>query len=415
MTVRMAWVCALLAVIAAVVPPVLSTKPREEPSTARPDLSDVPFGVFLASDWRGPHLLGAFETWLGAEVRVGRTYVPGEAWNALGGPDFVLQPWMRWRAAKPSRMLVLNVPMVMPNEGDLPDDAVSVLLNAGADGAFDPYFDRLARTLVAGHAPDTVIVPGWEMNGLTYSSRCSADPQAWMAYWRRIVAVMRAVPGQRFRFDFSPNRGPDAIGWTACYPGDDVVDIIGMDSYDQGPGHRFADYVDQPYGLEAQAEFASSHGKKISFPEWGLFRYGDRPEFVRDMLDWIARHDVAYHSIVDYCPHGVWRCPANPRSARVFRQILRDPGFRPGPSPPPATSPLPASVTPAGPPDASATPASSPVTSAAPAAQAAAPSGSAPPTPQPSPAVTSATVDSATVDSAAVTSAAVISTPVATG
>ncbi|MFF0866351.1 glycoside hydrolase family 26 protein [Nonomuraea sp. NPDC003560] len=375
MTVRLAWVCALLAVIAAVVPPALSAKRAKEPSAAaRADLSSVPFGVFLASDWRGPHLLGAFESWLGAEVRVGRTYVPGEAWNALGGPDFVLQPWMRWRAAKPGRMLVLNVPMVMPNEGGLPDEAVSVLLNAGADGAFDPYFDRLARTLVAGRAPDTVIVPGWEMNGLTYSSRCSADPPAWQAYWRRIVAVMRAVPGQRFRFDFSPNRGPDAIGWTECYPGDDVVDIIGMDSYDQGPGHRFADYVDQPYGLEAQADFAAAHRKPISFPEWGLFRYGDRPEFVRDMLDWIARHDVAYHSIVDYCPHGVWQCPANPRSSRVFRQLMRDPAFRRGPSAPPTTPPA-TSPAPTSPP----APAPSPE-----------PSGSGSPAPQPRPAVTDA-------------------------
>ncbi|MGW3061719.1 hypothetical protein ACWC98_38270, partial [Streptomyces goshikiensis] len=31
-------------------------------------------------------------------------------------------------------------------------------------------------------------------------------------------------------FDFAPNRGKDAIGWTECYPGDDVVDIVGMDS-----------------------------------------------------------------------------------------------------------------------------------------------------------------------------------------
>ncbi|MFI7462188.1 glycoside hydrolase family 26 protein [Nonomuraea sp. NPDC049646] len=383
MTVRMAWVCALLAVVAAVIPPALSAKrAKQQPSAgARADLSSVPFGVFLASDWRGPHLLGAFESWLGAEVRVGRTYVPGEAWNALGGPDFVLQPWMRWRAAKPGRMLVLNVPMVMPNEGGLPDEAVAVLLNAGADGAFDPYFDRLARTLVAGRAPDTVIVPGWEMNGLTYSSRCSADPEAWQAYWRRIVTVMRAVPGQRFRFDFSPNRGPDAIGWTECYPGDDVVDIIGMDSYDQGPGNRFADYVDQPYGLEAQADFAAAHRKPISFPEWGLFRYGDRPEFVRDMLDWIARHDVAYHSIVDYCPHGVWQCPANPRSSRVFRQLMHDPGFRRGPSAPPTS-----------PPATSPAPTSPPAPSPEPGGSGPEPGGSASPPAQPRPAVTSAPV-----------------------
>ncbi|MFI6920161.1 glycoside hydrolase family 26 protein [Nonomuraea spiralis] len=374
---RTAWVCALLATFIAVGPPAGGTEPPPEPSADPVTRPAAPFGVFLASDGRGPSLLPAFESWLGAEVRVGRTYVPGEAWQALGGPDFILQPWLRWRAAKPSRMLVVNVPMIVPNEGGLPDEAVSALLRAGADSAFDPYFDRLARVLVSGRAPDTVIVPGWEMNGIVYSSRCSADPEAWKAYWRRIVTVMRAVPGQRFRFDFTPSRGPDAIGWTDCYPGDDVVDIIGMDSYDQSPGHEFADYVAQPFGLGAQADFATEHHKQISFPEWGLFRYGDRPEFIRDMIGWIAQHDVAYHSIVDYCPHGVWLCPANPKSSQVFKELMRDPGFHPGATPPPTTPP----IAPPSAPPAPAPPAPPPV--------------SLPTSPQPGPAVTSVAVASA--------------------
>ncbi|MFE1560969.1 hypothetical protein ACFW6V_39045, partial [Streptomyces sp. NPDC058734] len=29
-----------------------------------------------------------------------------------------------------------------------------------------------------------------------------------------------------------------------------------------------------------------------------------------------------YHSITDYCPHGVWQCGQNPRSAQVFREFL---------------------------------------------------------------------------------------------
>jgi hypothetical protein len=33
-----------------------------------------------------------------------------------------------------------------------------------------------------------------------------------------------------------------------------VVDIVGMDSYDQRPGSSFQDYIDQPGGLRAQAE-----------------------------------------------------------------------------------------------------------------------------------------------------------------
>src|SRR5690606_38452290 len=115
------------------------------------------------------------------------------------------------------------------------------------------------------------------------------DPEGWKAYWRRIVATMRSVDGQKFRFDFAPSRGRDAIGWTECYPGDDVVDIIGMDSYDQQPGESFEDQVKQPFGLQHQVDFARERGKPISYPEWGLFRRGDNVEYMRRMLAWIHR------------------------------------------------------------------------------------------------------------------------------
>jgi hypothetical protein len=296
-------------------------------------------GMFFASDERGTARTVAAESWLGVALTVGRTYLPGESWNALQGPDHILKPWTRWRAAKPGRMLALNVPMITPNEGGLSDVEVRVLLNAGADGAFDLFFERLAQRLVTAGAADTILVLGWEMNGTTYSSRCKPHPGAWKAYWRRIVETMRAVRGQHFRFDFAPNRGKDAIAWTKCYPGDDVVDIIGMDSYDQAPGMTFDDYVRQPYGLQDQADWAAKHGKPMSYPEWGLFRHGDRPQFVAAMLRWIATHDVAYHSIADYCPHGVWQCRSNARSSAVFRKWLRASYPRLTPAGPPASAP----------------------------------------------------------------------------
>ena len=40
-------------------------------------------------------------------------------------------------------------------------------------------------------------------------------------------------------------RGPDAVPWTQCYPGDDTVDIIGMDSYDQPSGLTFDEQVER--------------------------------------------------------------------------------------------------------------------------------------------------------------------------
>lgn len=119
-----------------------------------------------------------------------------------------------------------------------------------------------------------------------------------------------------------------------------MVDIIGMDSYDQPAGGTFDSYVSEPYGLEDQVEFAAKRGKPVSYPEWGLFRNGDNPEFVRRMVEWMRTHDTAYQTVTDYCPHGFWQCDRNPRSAAVFRQLMSgSAGAVPAPAPAPSPQP----------------------------------------------------------------------------
>lgn len=294
---------------------------------------DIPFGAFLGSGPEGVRRMAGLEKWLdGREPRVGHTYLPGDMWSNIEGRPQFLFPWAKWRDAGRDRLFVLNVPMLERNEADVPDAEVARLLAAGARGQFDRHFRTLARRLVGLGLRDTTVVLGWEMNGTTYTHRCAPNPAAWKAYWQRIVTVMRATPGQKFRFDFAPARGQDAIGWTKCYPGDRFVDIIGMDSYDQPPGKGIAEHVRQPYGLQHQVDFAASHGKPVSYPEWGLFRDGDNPAYVRGMLNWIRRHRPVYHTITDYCPHGVWRCGRNPDSAGVFRSLMSVPEAGPTPT-----------------------------------------------------------------------------------
>lgn len=303
--------------------PRRTASPPAPPSTS--PLAVVPplIGAFTDSGAAGVRSIPALQNWLGgAELRVGRTYLPGGSWPGIEGAGGLLVPWAAWKRAGAGRLLVLNVPMQEDNEGGLPDGEVRRLIRAGARGANDAHFTRLARRLVRLGVPDAVIVLGWEMNGTTYTSRCAPDPAGWRTYWNRVVAAMRAVPGQRFRFDFAPDRGQDAIGWTACYPGDATVDIVGMDSYDQPPGESFYDEVTEPYGLQAQVDFAARHRKAISYPEWGLFRNGDDPDYMSLMLAWIAARKPLYQSITDYCPHGVWQCRDNPKSSAVYRAML---------------------------------------------------------------------------------------------
>ncbi|MBL1080589.1 hypothetical protein JK359_01130 [Streptomyces actinomycinicus] len=307
------------------------------PATALP-----PFGAFLDSGPRGVARMAELSRWLGGtELKVAHTYLPGDRWRDIEGPPGFLDAWARWRRQKADRTLVLNVPMQERNEENVPDGEVRELLRQAAAGAFDSHFKTLAERLVKLKVPDTVIVLGWEMNGITYTHRCGPDPRAWKTYWNRIVTTMRSVPGQHFRFDFTPSRGRDAVPWTECYPGDPTVDIIGMDSYDQPSGLTFDEQVDEPYGLQQQVDFAKAHGKPISYPEWGLFRNGDNAEYMRRMLAWIAEHRPLYNTLTDYCPHGVWQCTANPRSSLVYRTALYGRTDQPAPVTTPTPTPTP--------------------------------------------------------------------------
>ncbi|CAM5704868.1 glycoside hydrolase family 26 protein [Streptomyces purpurascens] len=340
----------------ALTPPAVPEQSAPAPATTTPAPGEEApaVGVFLKSDARGVARMPLFSHWLGGtELRAGHTYLPGHRWRDIEGAPGFLDVWAHWRNKKADRMLVLNVPMQERNEEGVSDSEVRRLLQRGAAGEFDHHFRVLAERLVELKVPDTVLVLGWEMNGTTYTHRCGPDPEAWKKYWNRIVTTMRSVPGQNFRFDFTPSRGRDAVPWTKCYPGDDTVDIIGMDSYDQPAGMSFEQQVKEPYGLQDHVDFAKAHGKPISYPEWGLFRNGDNADYMRDMLAWMEEHKPLYNTLTDYCPHGVWQCGANPKSSQLYRSVLfgrtdqATPPLEPTPKPtPPGTPPPPADCTP---------------------------------------------------------------------
>lgn len=302
------------------------------------------FGAYLDYGPRGVERISELSKWLGgAELRVGHTYLPGDLWSNIEGAPGFLENWAQWRKEKSDRLFVLNVPMLERNEEGVDDREVARLLERGAAGDFDGHYRVLAERLVGLGVPDTVVVLGWEMNGTTYTHRCGPDPESWKKYWNRIVTTMRSVPGQKFTFDFTPSRGRDAVPWTECYPGDDVVDIIGMDSYDQPRGMSFDEQISEPYGLQQHVDFAAEHKKPISYPEWGLFRNGDNEEYMRRMLKWMDEKKPLYNTVTDYCPHGVWQCKDNPAAARVYRELLsgRD-GDPTGPTRPAGPGKLPA-------------------------------------------------------------------------
>ena len=137
---------------------------------------------------------------------------------------------------------------------------------------------------------------------------------------------MRAVPGTQLKFDWNPNGDVLYSEMLASYPGDDVVDYIGLDLYDvswAGGTYPYPVPCDDACRLDHQKKawasfqapalanflkFSKLHGKPLSVPEWGLIDNkpglpggGDNPYYIGRMLDFILNPDnnVAYASYFD--------------------------------------------------------------------------------------------------------------------
>lgn len=265
----------------------------------------APVGRTLIGTYGGAGCTGlpevkAFEAWLGRRLDVVLDFLQTDTWSGMvNEANWIAGCWKDL----PGRRLALSVPMLVHEGGPT--------LAQGAGGAFDQHFRELGRILVAGGYADAFIRIGWEFNGDWYSWTARGHPEVFAAYWRRIALAMRAVPGSRFRFDWNPSvaSGPTE----AAYPGDDVVDVIGLDVYNQSwpriedPALRWAVLLHHPAGLIWHRDFAHAHGKPRSFAEWGTGTRpdghggGDDPLYVRNMIEWMRNGDpVAYACYWNY-------------------------------------------------------------------------------------------------------------------
>ncbi|MGE3835492.1 MAG: hypothetical protein AB7H43_11975, partial [Acidimicrobiia bacterium] len=258
-----------------------------------------------------------------------------------------MQPWVDWLRDDGARRLVLSVPMM-----------VSASAGGWDDVALDGHHRRLARTIQrTGIADQVVIRLGWQPN--TPSTPWSGDPEGYRRTWRRLVPAYRAIDAG-LRFDWSPHAGlwPDPERW---YPGDDVVDIVGLTQFDvtaRGPGgDPDARWLQLLPNLEWQVAFARAHGKPTAIDDWSIWSDrdtdlgggGDNPTYVRNMARWVDAHGYLY-AVWTGLPddgHGT-TLQASPRSLAAYREAFgtgRRASRAPQPGGPPGGStPAPPSV-----------------------------------------------------------------------
>jgi hypothetical protein len=99
----------------------------------------------------------------------------------------------------------------------------------------------------------------------------------------------------------------------AYFPGDEYVDVVANDVYDQGFKAAWADN---------DALYAAHPTKPYAIAEWGLWGIDD-PAYVEHMAAWVKSHRrvelLAYFSSK---PGSIWDLASKPRSRSAYRRVI---------------------------------------------------------------------------------------------
>jgi hypothetical protein len=256
-------------------------------------------------------------------------------WSAWVNPWFLhhVNPdlnWARWAREQRGRRLVIT-------QNFFPSSLRGTdWLTPGSQGAFTGHARQLARNLVAAGVGSAVIRLAHEANGPWEPHAVgptALQARLWRRFWRVTVEAMRAVPGARFRFDWSIASGQPTPPLSRFYPGDDVVDIVGVDVYDQGVGlgpDRWAGLATHPVNVAQVAAFARRHRKPMSIPEWAIAPAtenggGDDPGFVEGVAQVVRTQRVAYQAYF-FARQWADQLAASPSSLDAYRRHFGDGG-----------------------------------------------------------------------------------------
>jgi beta-mannanase len=157
----------------------------------------------------------------------------------------------------------------------LPSGDRAPVLDRIEQGQMDSQVRLLART-IAHSAPQAVLVRwGHEMELSGLYPWAANDPQLYRAAFRRVVSIFRAEGAANASFVWSPAGNDDA---DAYYPGDDVVDYVGVtvlgdEQWDEDSGaspQSFTDLFAPRYARMA------GYGKPIVVAELGVSGTSER-------------------------------------------------------------------------------------------------------------------------------------------
>jgi hypothetical protein len=266
-----------------------SRSQSRDPSCHCPDADPPKVVVYNAND---PTDVARFNKWLHGTINAVQLDGGRSDWN-----DWLRSlDWMADLFSSTHIDIRWSVPLI-PNGASL---------DAAALGSYNDKFKALAQQFTRhyGRATQINIRLGWEFNGTGWNPWSAVGkPAQYKKAYRQFVEVFRSV-GSNFRFEWTPNIGDVGMNPEDAYPGDDVVDIVGMDFYynvawdSRDPVEAWNYFVREMYGLQWHQDFAAAHHKPTAYAEWGVNSDGAGPFIVR-AAQWFNSHRVVYQNYWD--------------------------------------------------------------------------------------------------------------------
>jgi len=217
-------------------------------------------GRYTAEDQR------RFGTWRGRPTDIATTYVEPASFAAMAKNTWSITTWDGFEGR-------LNYGLrLLPLDG-------SGSLATIASGKQDWVWNQIARNLRDSGRGNSIVRIAWESNlkiWRHHATRASAD--TWKRAFRRVALTMRRQAPD-LKFEFGVNCGSGLSGsadrlapLALTYPGDDVVDLVGCDTFDWWVTHADSDgswsrvlHPSYGPGIQDVVDFARAHRKGASF------------------------------------------------------------------------------------------------------------------------------------------------------
>ncbi|MDS1115996.1 glycosyl hydrolase [Gordonia westfalica] len=221
---------------------------------------------------------------------------------------------------------ILTLEPWRPDKGHIQSEYA---LSTIANGRHDLVLSRWATELAAW--PHRILLRfAQEMNGSWYPWSIGVNNNTaaeYRAAWSRMHSIVSDRAPQ-VRFVWAPNAiTAGTRDFTDCYPGDDVVDYLGLDGYNwgQSPGHHWQS-ADKLFSRSLSALQLLSPGRPILITEVGCVE-GARPDmkahWIEDFFRVIERHpDVLGFLWFQMDKERDWRFNSMPASIMSFRDEL---------------------------------------------------------------------------------------------